>query len=100
MSGKFGIAFILICTLFIQAVVFSTSGSNPVENPANQSTIVTNSAVTSPCSVDPAFNVSTGVIKPDASFGVGVTQPGIDAGFRVAVCKGVSVPNQPTSGGK
>lgn len=100
MAGKFGIAFILVCTLFIQSVAFNASGSNLGLNPSGQNTTVLNTAVSSPCSVDQDFYVSSGVSKPDPNFGVSPIQPGIDAGFKVPVCKGVSVPDPNAPGGQ
>ena len=100
MSGKFGIAFILICALFIQLVAFNAYESNRVARPSSQNGSVLTATSASPCSVDRHFNVSAGASKPDANFGLSGTQPGIDAGFQVTVCKGVSIPNPVTPGGK
>lgn len=106
MSGKFGIAFVLICTLLIQMVALNTSTSNlaatraSVSVPAGQSTTVLANATATDCTVDPKFYVPGGASKPDANFGVGGAQAGVDAGFHVAVCKGVSTANPITPGGK
>lgn len=101
MSGKFGIAFVTACALFVQAVLFNTSSADsPAAVSVGQSPNVSNNIVTSPCSVDQHFYVSSGTARPDASFGVNAVQPGIDAGFQVKVCKGVSVPDLATPGGK
>ena len=100
MSGKFGIAFILICALFIQVVAFNAPESNRIVSPASQNGTVLTDTSASPCSVDQHFNVSAGASKPEANFGVGGIQPGIDAGFQVTVCKGVSIPNPATPDGK